>query len=71
MKSRGNNIIIKETYLPGMRVRLLKMDDLQAPSIGCEGTVRGVDDIGLVLVDWDNGSRLNVVSGADEIEIIG
>lgn len=71
MKSRDNTKIIKETYLPGMRVRLLKMDDLQAPPIGCEGTVRGVDDIGSVLVDWDNGSRLNVVSGADEIEIIG
>lgn len=68
---RDNTKKRKETYLPGMRVRLLKMDDLQSPPIGCEGTVRGVDDIGSVLVDWDNGSRLNVVSGADEIEIIG
>ena len=61
---------IKETYKPGMRVRLLKMDDIQAPPVGTEGTVRGVDDIGSVLVSWDNGSSLNVVLGEDEIEVI-
>ena len=26
----------KETYIPGMRVRLLKMDDDQAPAVGTE-----------------------------------
>ena len=26
---------------------------------------QGVDDIGSILVDWDNGSSLNVVYGAD------
>ena len=71
MKCRETVKKLKETYLPGTRVRLLRMDDFQAPPIGSEGTVRGVDDIGSVLVDWDNGSRLNVVFGADEIEIIG
>jgi hypothetical protein len=60
---------IKETYLPGMRVRLLKMDDCQAPPIGCEGTVMDVDDIGSVMVAWDTGSSLNVVIGEDEIEV--
>lgn len=61
---------LKETYLPGMRIRLLKMDDFQAPPIGTLGTVTGVDDIGSILVSWDNGSRLNVVLGEDEIEIV-
>lgn len=60
----------KARYLPGMRVRLLKMDDVQAPPVGTEGTVRGVDDIGSVLVAWDNGCGLNVVLGEDEIEIV-
>ena len=35
-----------------------------------EGTVRGVDDIGSVMVAWDNGCGLNVVLDDDEIEII-
>ena len=61
---------IKETYLPGMRIRLLKMDDVQAPPIGTEGTVRGVDDIGSILVAWDNGSGLNVIPGEDEVSIL-
>ena len=61
---------IKETYLPGTRIRLLKMDDVQAPPIGTEGTVRGVDDIGSILVAWDNGSGLNVIPGEDEVSIL-
>ena len=60
----------KATYLAGMRVCLVKMDDIQAPPIGTEGTVRGVDDIGSVMVAWDNGSGLNVVLGEDEIEVV-
>lgn len=60
----------KATYLAGMRVRLIKMDDIQAPPIGTEGTVKGVDDIGSVMVAWDNGSGLNVVLGEDEIEVV-
>lgn len=61
---------IKETYLPGMRICLLKMDDVQAPPVGTEGTVRGVDDIGSILVAWDNGSGLNVIPGEDEVSIL-
>lgn len=60
---------IKETYQPGMRVRLLKMDDVQAPPIGSEGTVKGVDDVGSVMVAWDTGSSLSVILGVDKIEI--
>ncbi|MBQ7727237.1 MAG: DUF4314 domain-containing protein [Clostridia bacterium] len=63
--------VIKERYKPGMRVRLMKMDDPQAPPVGTKGTVRGVDDIGSVMVAWDNGCGLNVVLDEDEIEIIG
>lgn len=61
---------IKGTYLPGMRIRLIRMDDVQAPRAGTEGTVRGVDDMGNIMIRWDNGSGLNVIPGVDEIEII-
>ena len=56
-------------YPVGSRVRLLKMDDIQAPLIGTLGTVKGVDDILSILVSWDNGSGLNVVYGEDQIEL--
>lgn len=62
--------LIKERYKPGMRVRLLHMEDVQAPPVGTEGTVRGVDDLGSVMVAWDNGCGLNAVLDEDEIEIV-
>jgi hypothetical protein len=60
---------IKKQYPAGTRVRLISMDDRQAPPIGSLGTVVGVDDIGTVLMQWDNGCTLGVTD-ADEIEKI-
>lgn len=47
------------------RVELVQMDDVQAPPIGTKGTVRGVDDIGSIMVRWDNGCGLSVAYGED------
>lgn len=52
----------------GTRVKLLKMDDIQAPPIGTLGTVSGIDDTGSIMVRWDNGSGLFVVYGEDVVE---
>lgn len=57
--------LIRESYPPGLRVRLLRMDDPQAPPVGTLGVVRGVDDTGSVMVSWETGGSLNVVYGAD------
>jgi len=56
---------IRKQYPVGCRVELLRMDDVQAPPIGTKGTVTGVDDTASILVNWDNGSSLNVVYGED------
>jgi hypothetical protein len=56
---------LRKRYPVGCRVELVKMDDPQAPPVGTKGTVRGVDDIGSVMVAWDNGSSLYVVYGED------
>ena len=56
---------IRKQYPAGTRVELVKMDDPQAPSIGTKGTVRGVDDIGSIMVAWDNGCGLSVAFGVD------
>lgn len=50
------------------RVELVSMDDPQAPPVGTKGTVRLVDAIGSLVVDWDNGSGLNVVYGEDVVK---
>ena len=61
---------LRKKYPVGTRIRLVKMNDIQAPPIGTLGTVRGVDGIGSLLVSWDNGSRLNLVYGVDKCEIV-
>lgn len=61
---------LKKEFPVGSRVELIKMDDKQAPPIGTRGTVMGVDDIGSIMVAWDNGSSLNVVYSVDKVRII-
>lgn len=61
---------LREEYPAGTRVALVQMDDFQAPPIGTEGTVLGVDDLGDLMMDWDNGSGLNVVYGEDIVQKI-
>ena len=56
---------LRERFPRGTRVELVQMDDPQAPPIGMRGTVIGVDDIGSIMVSWDNGSGLNVAYGED------
>ena len=65
MISREALQALREQFPKGTRVELVKMDDPQAPPIGTKGTVRGVDDIGSILVAWDSGGSLSVVYGED------
>ena len=54
----------------GTRIELVEMEDFQAPPIGTQGTVTGVDDTGSLLVSWDTGSGLNVIYGVDRVRKI-
>lgn len=61
---------LRELYPAGTRIRLLKMDDIQAPPAGTEGTVTFVDDAGTIHMRWDTGSSLGLISGEDEFEVV-
>lgn len=56
---------LRTQFPVGCRVVLDRMDDAQAPALGTQGTCRGVDDAGNVMVSWDTGGSLNVAYGAD------
>ena len=56
--------------MEGTRVRLIAMDDRQAPPKGTEGNVQFVDDAGTIHVQWDTGSSLGLIPGADEWKVI-
>ena len=57
---------LTKEFPKGTRVQLVEMDDVQAPPIGTKGTVIGIDDIGSIMVAWDNGSSLNVIYNVDK-----
>ena len=57
----------RREYPVGTRIELIDMDDPQAPPAHTKGTVKGVDDMANILVNWDSGSSLSVVYGVDVI----
>ena len=62
--------LLRDKFPEGKRVRLVDMDDPQAPPQGTEGSVMFVDDTGTVHVKWDTGSTLGAVYGIDVISEI-
>ena len=71
LPSKETLTLLRSRYPKGARVELIRMDDPQAPPIGTKGTVLGVDDMGSILVAWDNGSGLNVAFGEDVCCMVG
>ena len=67
MKFPSKEIVeaLRNEYPVGCRVELVRMEDCQAPPVGTQGTMRGVDDAGSIMVAWDNGSGLSVAYGED------
>ena len=61
---------IKEKYIVGTKVKLIKMYDLQEVPVGTKGIIEFIDDIGTLHIKWENGSTLGLVVGVDEFEII-
>ena len=62
---------IKKLYPPGTRIELIEMgDDPQKIPEGTRGTVVGVDDIGDVLMKWDNGRSLSLIPGEDRFRTL-
>lgn len=63
-------IRLKDKFPKNTRLKLISMDDIQTPPSGTFGTVLGVDDIGMILVKWDNGSTLSLIPEEDKFKII-
>lgn len=61
---------LRTQYPKGTRVKLIKMNDYQAPPKGTQGTVLGVDDAGSIMVSWDTGSSLSAIYGEDIVKIL-
>ncbi len=61
----------KEMYPPGTRILLIQMgNDPQPVEAGMRGTVQAVDDIGQLMMKWDNGRGLALVPGEDSFRTL-
>ena len=63
---------IREKYVAGTKIELVKMYDLIAPvPQGTKGIVDFVDDIGTIHIKWETGSGLGLTVGIDEFKVLG
>ena len=61
----------RKHYPPGTRVELIHMfDQYTKLREGDRGTVRCVDDMGTIHVNWDCGSSLGLIPGGDLFKIV-
>ena len=51
--SKAEPRMLRERFPKGTHVKLIRIDDPQAPPVVTRGTVQGVDDIGSILIDWE------------------
>lgn len=63
---------LRYDYPSGTMVRLIEMPDDPYPiEPGTFGRVEMVDDIGDIIVKWENGRGLNLIPGVDRFEKVG
>ena len=63
--------MLRREYPAGTKVELLAMDDRHAPPVGTIGEVIAVDDIGQLVMRWQNGSGLSLIPGVDSFRKVG
>ena len=63
--------LLKKRYPKGTKIELDYMDDPRAVPTGTKGTVIIVDDMGVIHVNWENGSSLGICPEVDEFHVIG
>lgn len=61
---------LRELYPVGTKIKLIEMNDSQAPPNGTIGIVDYIDDVGTIHMKWGNGSSLGLIVGEDKFEII-
>lgn len=62
--------MLRKRYPAGTKVCLEAMEGEHQMESGLKGTVTYVDDIGQILVQWENGSSLSLIPGVDRFHKI-
>jgi len=60
---------LQKRYPLGTRIKLIHMDDpYTSLKPGDTGTINGIDDLGTLQMEWDNGPTLGLIPGEDKFE---
>ena len=62
--------MLRKRYPAGTKVCLDTMEGEHQMESGLKGTVTYVDDLGQLLVQWENGSSLSLIPGVDRFHKI-
>lgn len=69
--SRDEVARIKEKYPVGTRIRVEHMPNDPDPiPYGTQGVVQDVDDVGQLVMKWDNGRTLSLIPGVDQFGVV-
>lgn len=61
--------LLRRQFPPGTKVKCTRMmEDTSTVPPGTTGIVSYVDDSGMIHVNWENGSRLGLISGEDRFK---
>lgn len=61
---------LRREYPPGTKIELVKMDDCGSQASGTKGVVTGVDDLGTIHMNWDDGCLLGLIPGVDKFKTV-
>ena len=61
---------LRKQYPAGTRIELIEMSDSQASPQEALGTCLAVDDMGDLIMKWDNGCGLNLIPNVDVFRIV-
>jgi hypothetical protein len=56
--------------LIGKKIKMIQMDDPDPILEGTIGIITGIDFLGTLYVEWENGRSLSVIPGEDSYEIL-
>lgn len=68
MRGKEQINFIKKEFPKGTRIKLIYMDIKYKLMPNLLGTVNFVDDMGIINMNWDNGSDIGLLYGIDKFE---